>query len=486
MTGGMIGTLNQRDKILAWCRLQGVELEGLRARDVREALTDDQAESGDVDVIDGALEMEGQTMPDSVRSVLELRSEANKASASKFRAMVNRASADGRVYWALAYHSAFRTGRWAGRGIQPHNDPRDNPPDEVSEDVWFDALATGDVEYFSSLLPTVKDYRGQDARMSVMQGLKCSVRGMKLPAEGRLYVAPDLAQIEARFLAWAADQIDVVDNFREYDRRKAAASVEIAQGVSPDRAVELKSWIDDCDIYTVTGKKMHAGRQQGKVGVLSCGYGSGKFALALFALNYGMKLDEREAQAIVSGWRQANPMIVLLWSAEEDAAIEAIQFPDRTVSRGKLGAYRFDSRTGNLVRRMPCGDRYLVYRKARIEMCMPPWGGHTKATITYEMNIFAKGQPGVFARTKTRGAKLVADLVQGSCRDLLRDGMLRTARAGIPITFHVHDEEVAEVRADLAKEASDTMVACMTQTPAWAPGLPITSSADILTRYRKA
>ena len=167
LTNGRITTCNQRDRILDFAAGFGVELPNLRSATVRDSLSDEE------DEMDGlAFDMMSVQMPPIVRQVLELRYEANKASVAKLDAMVRGVGDDGYFRGGFAYCGAAKTGRAAGRRVQPHNFARMNPPKDVAEDVWFDALKTGDREYFASLLPE---------GWSVMDGLKASLRGLIIP-----------------------------------------------------------------------------------------------------------------------------------------------------------------------------------------------------------------------------------------------------------------------------------------------------------------
>jgi len=165
LTNGEITTCNQRDRILAFAARHGVDLPNLRSGEVKDTLAGEEHDGAEDDLAQVAL-------PPIVRQVLELRVEANKASVAKLRAMVRGVGTDGRFRGGFAYGGAAKTLRWAGRRVQPHNFSRENPPAEVPEEVWFDALASGDREYFASLLPD---------GMTVMDGLKSSLRGMIIP-----------------------------------------------------------------------------------------------------------------------------------------------------------------------------------------------------------------------------------------------------------------------------------------------------------------
>ena len=45
----------------------------------------------------------------------------SRTSVTKYNAFARYTSSDGRARWLLQYNGAGRTGRWGGRGPQPHN-----------------------------------------------------------------------------------------------------------------------------------------------------------------------------------------------------------------------------------------------------------------------------------------------------------------------------------------------------------------------------
>ena len=64
-------------------------------------------------------------LPDKdVRRMLEIRQELNKTSNKKYATLAASVCEDGRVRGLLQYYGANRTGRWAGRIVQPQNLPQ--------------------------------------------------------------------------------------------------------------------------------------------------------------------------------------------------------------------------------------------------------------------------------------------------------------------------------------------------------------------------
>jgi DNA polymerase len=112
-------------------------------------------------------------------------------------------------------------------------------------------------------------------------------------------------------------------------------------------------------------------------------------------------------------------------------------------------------RDGDALRcRLPSG-RVLSYWDARLENGSITFMGQNQTTRKWE-------------RMETWGGKLVENIVQAYARDCLAVALLRLDAAGYRITFHVHDEIIAE-----APEGSrwEDMAEIMGQPIDWAPGL---------------
>jgi DNA polymerase len=105
LTDGAVGSVTQREKLLEWFNASGLEIAGLRASDVREALESDDLEPHH-------------------RYLLELRLEGSKSSGAKYKRGIECVGPDGRLRDTMMYCGANRTGRWAHRGFQPGNMPR--------------------------------------------------------------------------------------------------------------------------------------------------------------------------------------------------------------------------------------------------------------------------------------------------------------------------------------------------------------------------
>lgn len=103
MTDGAVSSANQRDKMLEHILAEyGIALADMKGSTIEKALADED-------------------LPWELKELLVVRAQASKTSVSKYKRVLNGVSADGRLRGLLAFCGALRTGRWAGRLLQPQN-----------------------------------------------------------------------------------------------------------------------------------------------------------------------------------------------------------------------------------------------------------------------------------------------------------------------------------------------------------------------------
>ena len=199
--------------------------------------------------------------------------------------------------------------------------------------------------------------------------------------------------------------------------------------------------------------------------VHNCGYQGGVGALKAM----GAEMCEEEMQQLVSAWRKANPNIVKLWYAVENAAIKAVK-EKTTVNVGKIN---FVYESGILFIALPSGRR-LSYIKPRLELDER----FNKEVLTYEGT-----QQKNWGRLNTYGGKITENVVQATARDILAEAMLSLDKAGYKIVMHCHDEVIIEapVGQGSLKEVCDIMGI----TPKWAEGLPLKAEGYECKYYKK-
>ncbi|MEG2096777.1 MAG: DNA polymerase, partial [Pseudoflavonifractor sp.] len=383
--------------------------------------------------------MEAAKKP-GTRRMLTIRSEMAKTSVSKYEAMERGLCKDGRVHNLLQFYGANRTGRWAGRLVQVQNLPQNKLKDlalarELVRDGEFDLLelAFGAPPFVLSQL----------------------IRTTFIPSEGCRFIVADYSAIEARVIAWLANESWVLEEFRGDGLIYEATASQMFHVPK----LEIKKGGPHADL-----------RPKGKVATLACGYQGGPAALIrMGALESG--IPEEELPGIVKRWRNANSHIVRYWYDVENAAIRAVQGEKVALRHG----LKFFCQGGYLFIQLPSGRR-LAYYQPRLE----PEPKFDKEGITY---LGVNQETKSFARLKTYGGKLVENIVQATARDCLRDSMTALDAAGYPIVFHVHDEVILDTPKGFG--SLDEVQEIMGRALPWAPGLPLRADGDEMDFYMK-
>lgn len=368
--------------------------------------------------------------------VLAVRAEAAKASTAKLTPMLLGASPfDDRARCLFQYGGAGRTMRWAGRRVQFQNMPRGfaNANDLIP--LVMAGATPAELELF---LPM---------GVTVMDGVSAMLRGCFVPRPGGVLVSVDLAQIEARTIGWLAGQQDILDVFARGD-----------------------------DVYTYTAAKLgSSSRLLGKIVTLALGFSMGAVRFMETALTYGVQLTLTEAEDIVQVWRKANGYIVAFWYDLDRVARLIAVSPHGTEARVGRVVLRRSGRSLQII--LPSGRR-LTYHQIDIRDI-----GDGRHGLMF-MGVDPKVK--TWCEQRTYGGKLAENITQAVARDVMAEAMvaLDTA-AGLPIVATVHDELVAEVRADRGCMALARMLDVLKTPPAWAAGLPIGAEGWVGERYRK-
>jgi DNA polymerase len=377
---------------------------------------------------------------EDVREVLRIRGELGKTSVDKYDAMRRALCRNGRAHGLLEFLGAGRTWRWAGRLIQVQNLPQNKVKDLA---LARQTLREGEHDLLELL------YGAPPFILSQL------VRTAFIPASGR-FVVDDFAAIEARVIAWVADEEWVLEVFRTHGKIYEATAAQM-YGV-PWQTI-------------VKGEENDYLRPKGKIAVLACGFGGGVNALIkMGALRDG--LTEDELGDIVKDWRTANAQIARLWKRVERAAIEAVRKKSvKPIQVGHGVSYRMQGDV--LLASLPSG-RSLAYQSPRLEP-NKNFGGD-------ELTFMGKDQQtGQWVKHRTWGGTLVENFVQAIARDCLAVAMMRLDAAGYDIVMHVHDEIII----DSADADIEEITRIMSEPIPWAPGLPLTAEGFECTFYQK-
>ena len=371
-----------------------------------------------------------------VAELLNLRLELSKTSVKKYEAMARCLCRDGRVHGLLQFYGASRTGRWAGRLVQAQNLPQNHLPDL---NLAREMVKAGDEQLIETLFG------------SVPNTLSELIRTAFIPKAGCRFIVADFSAIEARVLAWLADEEWVLDEFRGKGKIYEATASRMFH--IPQETI-------------VKGHPNYEYRQKGKQATLSCGYGGGVGALKAM----GAKMPEAEMQPLVDAWRAANPNIVAFWGALDRAARTVIR-KKTSVRVGKLILYWQDDK---MFMRLPSG-RNLCYQSPHFTV-----NRFGSDAIGY----YAPSASGQMVVQETFGGKLAENATQAIARDILANALMTLEAHGYPVVFHIHDEAVIEM--PIGEGSLEEACQLMAIAPDWAEGLPLRADGeDDLSFYRK-
>lgn len=395
-----------------WFSSNGVDIDTLGKKDV--------------------LKLKDEIKDKRILRVLSIRQQISKSSIKKYQAMQNAKCSDDRARGMFMFYGANRTGRWAGRLIQLQNLPQNHLPD--LEDAR-ELVISKDINALEMLYEDIPDTLSQ------------LIRTAFIPRPGYKFIVADFSAIEARVIAWFANEKWRINAFRNNEDIYCASASQMFH----------KPVVK----HGINGEL----RQKGKVAELALGYGGSVGALtAMGALDMG--LEEDELKPLVTAWRNASPNIVNFWWAVDKAAKDAIADKKKTYTHGLT----FECAHGMLFVTLPSG-RKLSYVKPKI--IENKYGGES---ISYE----GIGTQKKWERLETYGPKIVENVVQGTARDVLCNS-IKTLR-NYRIVGHVHDELIIEVPMG---ETVEKICNLMAKTPSWCSDLVIRADGYECQFYKK-
>jgi DNA polymerase I-like protein with 3'-5' exonuclease and polymerase domains len=264
--------------------------------------------------------------------------------------------------------------------------------------------------------------------------------------DGHVVIDSDSSQIEARTLAWLAEQNDLVDAFEKgEDVYKIMAS-----------AIYNKQ---EADISKDE-------RFVGKTTILGAGYGMGAKKFQAQLKTFGVDLSEAETQRIISVYRETYEWIPLLWRKAGDA-LDAI-LNDQAMDLGRGGVLKVEGKKGI---RLPNG-LYIKYPNLRkIE------NENGKQEYVYDTR---KGK--AIIPNRIYGGKVVENVCQALARIIIGYQMLTIAKK-YKVVMTVHDA-IAIVAPEAEKETAQEFVEmCMRLRPDWALELPLNCESGVGVSY---
>ena len=281
---------------------------------------------------------------------------------------------------------------------------------------------------------------GGDDKINMQNLPSRGVDGKKLkksilaPA-GYMLVDCDSSQIEARVLAWLADQQDLVQAF--------------------DKGEDVYKHMA-ADIYGVeVGDVTKEQRFVGKTAILGAGYGMGaqRFKEQLKAQS-GVEVTFDESRRIINVYRDKNWKITHFWRACQNMLVE--------MSRNSRGSFGFL----NTVKFTTTGLDGRVHLPNGLYM-------------RYDNLDYEQGERGPEFSCLTRrgrnriyGGKVTENICQALARIIIGEQLLLISKK-YKVTMTVHDSIVCAVPKKEIEEGQAYIEQCMRYVPTWCKGMPL-------------
>jgi DNA polymerase len=249
---------------------------------------------------------------------------------------------------------------------------------------------------------------------------------------GYSVIDADSAQIEARVLAWLAEQDDLVEAFAKgEDVYKKMASAIYNK---PEEEIDKTE------------------RFVGKTTILGAGYGMGAIKFQAQLKNFGVEVSIEESRRIIDIYRNTNSEIGRLWAQAQ-----------------------------NVLRKISTGDDAVLGREGVLEVVPSETAIKLPSGLLmrYDELSFVQGEKGPefsyksrYGRNRIYGGKVIENVCQAIARCIIAEQMLLIAKK-YRVVLTVHDAIMCVVKDEEVQEATKYIEECMRWTPNWANGLPV-------------
>jgi DNA polymerase I-like protein with 3'-5' exonuclease and polymerase domains len=264
--------------------------------------------------------------------------------------------------------------------------------------------------------------------------------------DGYFIVDSDSSQIEARTLAWLAEQNDLVEAFDKGE-----------------------------DVYKIMASAIYGKPQEeitkderfvGKTTILGAGYGMGPAKFKVQLKTFNVDLSEEECKRIISVYRETYPRIPQLWKQASSALLAIAN--EQTAPLGREGALVVEGSKGI---GLPNG-LYIKYPNLR------RWvNDQGKEELVYDTK---KGKAVI--PNRIYGGKVIENVCQALARIVIAEQMLMIAKK-YRVVMTVHDAIACLVPESEKDTGREFVEVCMRIRPKWALDLPLNCESGVDKSY---
>ena len=322
-----------------------------------------------------------------------------------------------------------------------------------------------------------------------MQNLKRGsfLRKAIMAPEGHQLVVGDLSQIEPRVLAWLADYDELLNIFKSGQDAYAQFGAQMfgIPGMTKETHPDL--------------------RQSAKSALLGCGYGLGwaSFAAQLlvgflgappvrYSKPFAQKLgvNREYVERFLNNEENVQKMLDIPHTCTDEELLTHCVAAKRIIDIYRATAWpvvAFWELMGQLLLKSLVGGEEVVYKCLTFkkeEIVLPNGMRLLYPNLRQVKDKDTKQLQWVYGadETKLYPGKITNNVVQGTARIVMTDGMLRVNKK-YPIAGTVHDELIAVVPDEEVADAKTWVLARMTMEPSYMPGIPLAADGGAHRRY---
>jgi len=352
-----------------------------------------------------------------------------------------------------------------------------------------------DISHRGALPVPLSYYGASTGRWTASKGSAINMQNLKrgsflrkaiMAPEGYQLAVGDLSQIEPRVLAWLADYEELLDIFRAKGDPYAQFGAQMF------------------NIPGMTKDTHPIERQSAKSALLGAGYGLGwaSFAQQLLVGFLGappLRYSKADAKKLgvtgegIAAFVQNEEYVKRMQEiphicTEQELLIHCLT-AKAIIDKYRAAAWpvkTFWSMMEELLVRCLAGGEEIVYKclTFRKEEIVLPNGMRILYPNLRQEKDEKGGKRWVYGpeATPLYGGKITNNVVQGTARIVMTDGMLRVNKR-YPVVGTVHDELIAVVPDEEVADAKTWVLAQMTMEPSYLPGLPLDADGGVHRRY---
>jgi len=345
-------------------------------------------------------------------------------------------------------------------------------------------------------LPVPLSYYGaQTGRWTAAKGSAINMQNLKrgsflrkaiMAPDGYQLVVGDLSQIEPRVLAWLSDYQDMLTIFRAGGDPYAAFGAQMFNipGLTKESHPDL--------------------RQSAKSALLGCGYGLGWAAFASQLLvgflgappvryekDFAKKLgvDGLYIDKFLQWDDNCKKMMEIPHTCTDQELLIHCVAAKKIIDKYRATAHpvvSFWDMCSGLIQTSLADGKEFVYKCITFkkgEIVLPNGMSLLYPDLRQQKDEKGRSQ-WVYGpdATKLYAGKITNNVVQGTARIVMTDGMLRTAKRYF-VAGTVHDEQIVVVPEAEVEEAKTWVLAQMTMEPSYMPGIPLDADGGAHRRY---